>query len=537
MAASASFKDGVVCGFQTIEEKDSISCSVENVAPLSLPAEAFSFCPNAESVLYQFKNGDSERKIYCNVNLLAAEKTQLKNLQQAVRAANLKLLPSIAVMATRFLSRARGDAHKAIKLMKDTQEWRAQYFKDGPLDDKELAPDIGHGVIYFSGRDKNYRPVIIVRGKRIPEKWIKEKRTDLLIRVLVFCMEYMIRYMLIPGKVENLNVIFDFKGVSIGFSDIARLKEVYRVMSHHYLGRVFKFYICNLSPGLKTLTSMATALLTDRQKQKLCFLDNVLELRQDFALHQLEEDLGGSRPLETKFYPFNLPSGPFTAGFDGGSDGTSVVNGHVLLSKRGFRGGLWDDAMSREDNLALDYADGAFEHFKKFDLPIPPECVKTRAMQAWYNIRVLSGVKGGGAYLSSSQDATRIQLTPPDDEAGKQRWALTQGDGDWYHIQRIGSLPGAATYLSAHQNGSLVDFYDHDDGSGRQRWILAKGDENGTWYTIQAASGISCDRTYLSTHADGHKLDLWSSDDESGRQRWTLVPPGTADDLEEIISI
>jgi len=193
--------------------------------------------------------------------------------------------------------------------------------------------------------------------------------------------------------------------------------------------------------------------------------------------------------------------------------------------------------MTREDNLALEYADGAFEHFKKFDLPIPPECVKTRAMQAWYNIRVLSGVRGGGAYLSSSQDATRIQLTPSDDEAGKQRWGLTQGDGDWYHIQRIGSLPGAATYLSAHQNGSLVDFYDHDDGSGRQRWILAKGDENGTWYTIQAVSGISCDRTYLSAHADGHKLDLWSSDDESGRQRWTLVPPGTADDLEEIISI
>jgi len=186
MAHQYATKDGVVCGFQTIEEKDPISCSEENVAPLSLPAEAFSFCPSAESVLYQFKNGDSERKIYCNVNLLAAEKTQLKNLQQAVRAANLKLLPSIAVMATRFLSRARGDANKAIKLMKDTQEWRAQYFKDGPLDDKELAPDIGHGVIYFSGRDKNYRPVIVVRGKRIPEKWIKEKRTDLLIRVLVF---------------------------------------------------------------------------------------------------------------------------------------------------------------------------------------------------------------------------------------------------------------------------------------------------------------------------------------------------------------
>jgi len=541
MAANSSSEEGVLCGFTTIEEKDSISCSVENVAPFTLPAEAFSFCPSADSVLYKFKNGDTERKIYCNVSLLATEKTQLQNLQRAVKAANLKLLPSIAVMATRFLSRARGDVNKAIELMKKTQEWRAGYFKNGPLDDKEIASDLGHGIVYFSGRDKNYRPVIIFRGNRMPEKWVKEKRTDLLIRVLVFCMEYMIRYMLIPGRVENLNVIFDFKGVSIGFSDIARLKEVYSVMSHHYLGRVFKFYICNLSSGLKTLTGMATALLTDRQKQKLCFLDNVSELRQDFALHQLEEDLGGSRPVETKFYPFPLLSGPFAAGFDGGSDGKSVVNGHVLLTKIGFRGRLWDEAKTREDNLALEFADGAFEHFKKFDLPIPPECVKARTMQAWYTIRVLGGVGLFKAFLGSAQDATNLQLTRYDDEARKQRWALTQGDGDWYHIQRMVDWPGTATYLSAQENGSLVDFWDQDDGSGRQRWILAKGDDpDFTWYTIQISSGISCDRKYLSTSADGNKIDLWDSDDGSGRQRWALLPPGKATDneeTEEIISI
>jgi len=435
------------------------------------------------------------------------------------------------------LSRTRGDVNKAIKLMKETQEWRQDYFKNGPLDDKELASDLAHGVIYFSGRDRNFRPVIIVRGKRIPEKWIKEKRTDLLIRVLVFCMEYMIRYMLIPGKVENLNVIFDFKGVSIGFSDVSRLKEVYSVMSHHYLGRVFKFYVCNLSSGLKTLTSMVTAFLTDRQKQKLCFVDNVAELRQDFALHQLEEDLGGSRPVETKFYPFPLPSGPFTAGFDGGSDGQSVANGHVLLTETGSRGRLWDDSVARENNLALDYASGAFEHFKKFDLPIPPECVKTRTMQAWYNIRVVSGVEVGKTFLSSCGNPPQMQLTSYGDEDGKQRWVLTQGDGGWYHIQQAGTFMGAAPYLSAHENGSLVDFWDTDDGSGRQRWILAKGDDDGTWYTIQVSSGISCDRTYLSAHQDGHKLDLWSSDDGSGRQRWALVPPGTAEDKEEVISL
>jgi len=43
----------------------------------------------------------------------------------------LEFFPSIVIMAGRFLSRARGDPHKAIKLMLATQEWKADYFKVG----------------------------------------------------------------------------------------------------------------------------------------------------------------------------------------------------------------------------------------------------------------------------------------------------------------------------------------------------------------------------------------------------------------------
>merc|ERR1719171_697240 len=103
-------------------------------------------------------------------------------------------------MATRFLSRARGDPKKAVKLMEATQAWRTDYFKAGPVEDSdELIEDLGHGIVYFTGRDRALRPTIIVRANRIPQQWYKEKRIDKLIRVLIFCMEYMLRYMLVPG--------------------------------------------------------------------------------------------------------------------------------------------------------------------------------------------------------------------------------------------------------------------------------------------------------------------------------------------------
>lgn len=58
-------------------------------------------------------------------------------------------------MAGRFLSRARGDPHKAmlgefslgspgqaIKLMLATQEWKADYFKAGPVADTQVMEDL-----------------------------------------------------------------------------------------------------------------------------------------------------------------------------------------------------------------------------------------------------------------------------------------------------------------------------------------------------------------------------------------------------------
>ena len=51
--------------------------------------------------------------------------------QEEANKQGLEFFPSIVIMAGRFLSRARGDPHKAIKLMLATQEWKADYFKVG----------------------------------------------------------------------------------------------------------------------------------------------------------------------------------------------------------------------------------------------------------------------------------------------------------------------------------------------------------------------------------------------------------------------
>lgn len=130
------------------------------------------------------------------------------------------------------------------------------------------------------------------------------------VRMLVFCLEYMVRYMAYPGKIETSTIMPDLVGVSTSQIPVGPLREVIKVLSAHYIYRVHKFYLCNIPSMLRRMSGMGTRLLNERQVQKLFFVDDAEEVLVDFALHQVEKDLGGKRPVVTEFFPFPLLAGP-----------------------------------------------------------------------------------------------------------------------------------------------------------------------------------------------------------------------------------
>ncbi|CAE8594190.1 unnamed protein product [Polarella glacialis] len=402
-------------GFKTILEPVAVSVKEENIGPFTMAVEAFTFEPQDDMKISHFKNGDKERKIYCNLDLGEDEKENVAKLQEQAKKEGLEFLPSVVIMAGRFLSRARGDPHKAIQLMQATQEWRLDYFKAGPVYDSEVLENLKLGVVYFCGRDFGMRPTLVCRANRIPAEWHNDKKagTDKLIRTLIFCMEYMIRYMLVPGRIENNCLIVDLKGLGIFGIPMSALHHIYSIMSHHYIGRVFRFYVINMSSTLSAIAGAVKGILTDRQQQKLCLLTDIKELQKDFAPGQLEEDLGGTRKIVTSFYPFPMPGGPYEAGATSGTLQTPTPGVHKVLSEAGIRGRLWDPKLSREENRALHYSPEAYEFFKSNNLPVPPDC--QRQHEADQKIREAKeeaeeAARKSAAALSPSDIANNVAL-------------------------------------------------------------------------------------------------------------------------------
>mmetsp|Transcript_39447 Transcript_39447/g.113361 ORF Transcript_39447/g.113361 Transcript_39447/m.113361 type:complete len:540 (+) Transcript_39447:101-1720(+) len=312
--------DGEVNGFRAEPDVISLIVQVANVAEHSLPQEVLAYKPPPEAIIARFQCGEIERRVHRHVELSQDELRKLAVMRSLAEAQDKVFTPAVARDASRYLGRAKGDPKRAIRDMFATSEWRREYFAAGPVTDAALQEDLSRGLAYFCGRDRLMRPVLVIRPRRIPPAWYNDKKAagDRLVKLLVFCMEYMMRYLLVPGAVEGGVAIMDMSGLSISQVPFGTLRSILTILANHYVNRIFRFYLVHLPSALNTTLNFGMRFLTERQRQKLQVIRDVKELQVEFALHQLEEDLGGSRPVVDRCFPFPLLPGPFEAGWSGG---------------------------------------------------------------------------------------------------------------------------------------------------------------------------------------------------------------------------
>ena len=98
-----------------------------------------------------------------------------------------------------------------------------------------------------------------------------------------------------------LTCVLSSPGIKIGWNTANLAKQINTVLSGHYNGRVFRFYVANAPWFMHMLMGIAKPLLTARQQAKLTILDaKMKELHDTVAYHQLEKKYGGTREELTR---------------------------------------------------------------------------------------------------------------------------------------------------------------------------------------------------------------------------------------------
>lgn len=345
--------------------------------PWTLPQEALSYAPPHDVVHKYFFVGTAKevavRQIFFHTPLEQKEKDWVRVLREQYTG---KLPPEMEPFLLRLCYYnwrkfgEKGWLAKSIAHVKEVMAWRAQYIPQLSDEDPVIMGDLERGVMYWAARDSALRPLLIIRLKRLPKNVSSERFKKL----TVFCFEWAMRYLFVPGKVETCSVVFDVRGVSVHNFPMSALSDMTNTLTRQYPFRLDRMFIINDSLFIQTVWQIAKQFLTEVQQQKMNFLRSGYdkELLKLYAPHHLEKEFGGTRDEIKQFYPFPLVQGPFTPGEQTGPNQSAIPNCHRAVSQNTIRGKYWLD-----DEPPLVWGPEAPKVFAACGLPKPEHYERT----------------------------------------------------------------------------------------------------------------------------------------------------------------
>ena len=284
----------------------------------ALPTEEmYRYFPNESDIITLQENPkDNYRFIFCGMKKTEFEEKKLeefnKFLEEKMKKKNIDIfLPDwwIESDTMRFLQASNYDFKKVYELIKENIKNTEDSLR---IIDRRIRYILNSGLVYMHGRDCHFRPIIVVEAERAIELMDKMGYTfEELSQALLFFMNYIVNYMLVPGQIENWFLICDLK--NIGVTKMSLFSKILSALSK-FRCRVIKNYILNLSGFVKfALSSVLSVLGSSSAKKIVIVKENQLEVMQEFILKEnLQEKHGGISPNlipgENNLFPPVVPS-------------------------------------------------------------------------------------------------------------------------------------------------------------------------------------------------------------------------------------
>ncbi|BAM41660.1 phosphoinositide binding protein [Theileria orientalis strain Shintoku] len=318
----------------------SIEIPTSHVNPYALDESVLLYEPMFEDILssenrYMFNNvpiSENEEKILEEFMRYISEECMLKNRWNSKE--DTEWLYVMEPEFLRFLYSAKFDYKKSLEWIFLNYQFRNSSMLPATLDD--IEHELKEGYLYWFGRDKRCRPTLVADVFKLQSLSIEK-----LVKLIVFCFEFFLRYLHVGGKSENYNVLIDCDNKGIVNLPVQMIIQLTEIMHSKYRGRLNKLYLVD-SPNLinMVIKPLRNVLPEGVLKKIVVLKDNSKEvLLSQYSAHQLQQKFGGTHPNLTRdYYPFhffpnateNVPNGIVE---DPASDrgSSSHINSYTIL--------------------------------------------------------------------------------------------------------------------------------------------------------------------------------------------------------------
>lgn len=276
----------------------------------------YRYFPKEKDILIKNKNPkENYRYIFNGIEKTSFEKEKMEEFDKFIKEKEKQnkknFLPEwwIESDTLRYLQATNFDIKKVYSLIKENIKSTEKARK---IIDKRMRFILNYGFLYMYGRDVHFRPIIIVEVNRANELLDKLGYTfEELSQTILFFMNYIVNYILLPGQIENWILICDLKDV--GLSKLPQFKNILNSLSK-FRCRVFRNYILNVGNFIKFAAGSILNLLGSNSAKKIIMVENnKYEIMQEFIRKEnLQLKHGGIAPNviygEDNLFPPVVPS-------------------------------------------------------------------------------------------------------------------------------------------------------------------------------------------------------------------------------------
>lgn len=215
-----------------------------------------------EAVLTYGEN--KSRIMFYHQTYFESEEAVLKEFREYCKSLG-KPIPGSPAEVLRCLYQAKMNVKKAYESC--VAKVNFQIEKLPILIDPVVFDLFNQGFLYICGRDRHYRPILVTNP------WLLLKQPEMpsdeqVIACAMIVMEYLSKYMLIPGKVENCLTIFDLNN-SVMSLPISKIKSLMTTMQLNYKCRTRNIIMLNAPKTFATLWWAVQYFIQENTKQKI----------------------------------------------------------------------------------------------------------------------------------------------------------------------------------------------------------------------------------------------------------------------------
>lgn len=198
---------------------------------------------------------------------------------------------------------------------------------------------INHGFMYVHGRDKRFRPCLVLNAIRIEQ--MKKAQAgaydmDSVVNVVLFQQEYVMKYMFLPGQVENWVVIIDISKLPVEKFPKPEIKRIMGILQNNYRCRLGRMWMLNATKAQMFLWKIVSVFIEKETIQKISFTSDPThkDLKANFLPINLETKYGGMATEPTNYWPPAMPGDRFI------EDPTRLLNDEQYKAMLASRPGL-----------------------------------------------------------------------------------------------------------------------------------------------------------------------------------------------------